>query len=189
MHPSFPPAYILSFQASRGLHHKNGGHAHGGHNKHDKDACVGALISSYGVISGNECGGTGKRAKKCCGGYMCKEEYGEVSVKTSKYLITSTKAPYRYSDALDNSCCLPEEKFDITELLCDGELKEIGNKKYCKKAELAIEYPFGETTLNNLACLCCEGKLKLDKQNNNARYLCNSEGTTTTTGCCGGCHQ
>jgi len=171
------------------LHHKNGGHAHGGHNKHDTDTCIGALISSYGVISGNECGGTGKRAKKCCGGYMCKEEYGEVSVKTSKYLITSTKAPYRYSDALDNSCCLPEEKFDITELLCDGELEKIEYKKYCKKTDLAIEYPLGETTLNNLACLCCEGKLQLEtKYKNNhkyARYLCNSYGTTT--GCCGGC--
>ena len=198
MHPSFPPAYILSFQASRGLHHKNGGHAHGGHahgghNKHDKDACVGALISSYGVISGNECGGTGKRAKKCCGGYMCKEEYGEVSVKTSKYLITSTKAPYRYSDALDNSCCLPEEKFDITELLCDGELEVFYGKKYCKETELVIKNFDSDSTLDNLACLCCEGKLKLETKyknyHNHARYLCNSEGDSDKTGCCGGCPQ
>ena len=45
------------------------------------------------------------------------------------------------------------------------------------------------STLDNLACLCCEGKLELEtkyKYNHEyGRYLCNSEGDKN--GCCGGC--
>ena len=69
----------------------------------------------------------------------------------------------------------------------------IRDRKYCKETELVIKNFDSDSTLDNLACLCCEGKLKLETKyknyHNHARYLCNSEGDSDKTGCCGGCPQ
>ena len=114
---------------------------------------------------------------------MCKEYDGEVSIKSSSYyLITSTEAPYQGSKALNNRCCLPEKGFDITKLVCKDPLEG----GFCPRNSIII-VDQTQQNLDNLACLCCEGKVKVvtsGGDSSKAKVICNADGGFAS-GTCG----
>ena len=132
-------------------------------NKHEDKACVGAQVYPNGFVSA-PCGG--KRGT-CCKGWTCKID-GEVSVKLgdkSNNFITSTNAPYADSTAKVDQCCLSQEDLDVTSLFCPPDALAYG---VCKIDELPAELPFDISEagvvsfLNNAACACCLGIIRID---------------------------
>ena len=120
-------------------------------NKHEDKACVGAQVYPNGFVSA-PCGG---KHGTCCEGWTCKTD-GKVSVKLGdkrNNFITSTVAPFAKDSSPEDQCCLPEKGLHVTSLFCPPDAIEDGK---CVIEDLPDDF-----SVENLACACCEGKIRV----------------------------
>jgi len=136
-------------------------------------ACVGVEIAKDGETY-SPCG----KFDKCCDGFFCRVD-----------APLFAKLPYKEItgpvDSLDlaatsnlNQCCIPEEALDVTGLVCpDQYLLDNGRCDLPQACGAGYTWACGTTgDLNELACLCCNGRIATSTGNNRnrERIFCNA---------------
>jgi surface protein len=126
----------------------------------------------------------------CCDGYVCKGA-SQVTAKlvgtlfgstTQVSIVTDNPAPYVAIRTNNNACCLPQDDFDVTQLLCRASL-DPGTA--CPVGVIAS----GDlASFDKLACLCCDGKLQIVEVGSDPASffaMCNPVDPSGIVGICG----
>jgi len=104
-----------------------------------------------------------KKAKCCCDNWVCKSDK-DVTVKfpfLEDPNTCSTAPPYSADDdtARDKACCLPEANFDVVGLLLFEPIGDPPQRRPKVMAIVDTDEMVQQSALNNLACMCCTGKI------------------------------
>ena len=127
-------------------------------NKYNKYA-----FNKHGISHKNTHTITHTQKNICCDGYVCKGAsqvtatlVGTLSSSpTQVSIVTNNPAPYVAIGTNNNACCLSQDDFDVTQLLCKATLVP---GRACPVGVIAS----GDlASFDKLACLCCVGKLQI----------------------------
>jgi surface protein len=154
-------------------------------NKYNKYA-----FNKHGISHKNTHTITHTQKNICCDGYVCKGAsqvtatlVGTLSSSpTQVSIVTNNPAPYVAIGTNNNACCLSQDDFDVTQLLCKATLVP---GRACPVGVIAS----GDlASFDKLACLCCDGKLQIVEDGSDPASffaMCNPVDPSGVVGICG----
>ena len=136
-------------------------------------ACVGVEIAKDGETY-SPCG----KFDKCCDGFFCRVDAPLFAKLPYKEITGPVDSLDLVATSNLNQCCIPEEALDVTGLVCpDQYLLDNGRCDLPQACGAGYTWACGTTgDLNELACLCCNGRIATSTGNNNnrERIFCNA---------------